>query len=82
MPTALLCSLASFLASVGIGLLGFSERNRRRLILAFAACDLVATFTCASWHAGLLQIYRGGLKDPHGPPPPRKRNGLAFGFAA
>src|ERR1700676_893111 len=54
MPTALLCSLASFLASVGIGLLGFSERNRPRFILAFAACDLVATLTCAFWHAGLL----------------------------
>jgi hypothetical protein len=82
MPTVLLCSLASFLASVGIGLLGFSESNRRRLILAFAACDLVATFTGASWHTGLLQMYSGGLKDPHGSPPPRKRNGLAFGFAA
>jgi hypothetical protein len=81
MPTALLCSLDSFLASVGIGFLEFSERNRGRLILAFAACDLVATFTGASRHAGLLPIYRGGLKDPHGPPPPRKRNGLAFGFA-
>jgi len=61
MVSIFLCSIDSFLASLGIGLLGCSETSRRKFILAFAACDLSATLAGASLHSGLAQNHRGGL---------------------
>jgi putative Mn2+ efflux pump MntP len=61
MVSIFLCSIDSFLASLGIGLLGCSETRRRKLILAFAACDLSATLAGASLHSCLAQYHRGGL---------------------
>jgi putative Mn2+ efflux pump MntP len=63
MATILLCSIDSFLASLGIGLLGCSETTRRKLILAFATFDLSATLVGASLHSLLAQIHQlpGGM---------------------
>jgi putative Mn2+ efflux pump MntP len=61
MQSALLCSLDSLFASLGMGLLGCSDAIRRRLILAFTICDLTASFAGASLHFALPQIYRQGL---------------------
>jgi hypothetical protein len=61
MQSILLCSIDSFLASAGIGLLGCSETSRLRLIIAFVACDMSATLAGASFHSGLAQIDRGGF---------------------
>jgi hypothetical protein len=59
MLSVLLCSLDSFLASLGIGLFGCSESNQRRLILAFGVSDLIGSFAGASLHSGLAHIARG-----------------------
>jgi hypothetical protein len=61
MVSALLCSIDSFLASLGIGLLGCSEANRRTFIVAFAACDLSATLAAASLNSAVAQMHHGGL---------------------
>jgi putative Mn2+ efflux pump MntP len=63
MASVLFCSFDSFLASLGIGLLGCSESIRRKLIVAFVAFDLSATLAGASLHSGLAQLdhLRGGL---------------------
>src|SRR6267143_819942 len=63
MVSVLVCSIDSFLASLGIGLLGCSGSTRRKLILAFATFDFSATLAGLSLHSGLAQIDqpRGGL---------------------
>jgi hypothetical protein len=61
MTSVLLCSFDSFLASLGIGILGCSESNRQRLILAFAVFDFLATFAGACLHARLPQIHLSGF---------------------
>ena len=43
MTSAVLCSFDSFLAALGIGLHGYRECDRRKLILAFATFDFSAT---------------------------------------
>ena len=60
MQSILLYSLDSFVAALGIGLLECSKTTRRKLILAFAACDLLATLAGASLHP-TVHIHRGGL---------------------
>jgi len=62
--SVLLCSLDSFLASLGIGLFGIHESKRRKLILAFAMFDFSATLAGVSLHVGLAQIHLlgGGLR--------------------
>ena len=63
MTSVLLCSLDSFLASLGIGLFGIHESKRRKLILAFAMFDFSATLAGVSLHARLTQIHTlGGLR--------------------
>ncbi len=64
MASVLLCSLDSFLASLGIGLFGIHESKRRKLILAFAMFDFSATLAGVSLHTGLAQIHLlgGGLR--------------------
>ena len=64
MTSILLCSLDSFLASLGIGLFGIHGSKRRKLILAFAMFDFSATLAGVSLHSGLAQIHTlgGGLR--------------------
>ena len=64
MASVLLCSLDSFLASLGIGLFGIHESKRRKLILAFAMFDFSATLAGVFLRAGLAQIHLlgGGLR--------------------
>jgi hypothetical protein len=65
MTSAVLCSFDSFLAALGIGLYGYPESSRRKLILAFAAFDFSATLTGIILHSALAQIYQvGGLVRP------------------
>jgi hypothetical protein len=63
MTSILICSFDSFLASLGIGLLGCSESSRRKLILAFAAFDFSATLAGTSLRLNLAQVHHlgGGL---------------------
>jgi putative Mn2+ efflux pump MntP len=61
MQSVLLYSLDSFFGALGIGLLDRSETTRRKLIPAFAACDLIATLTGASFRTNLADIHLGGL---------------------
>src|SRR5260370_42428009 len=61
MVSALLCSIDSFLASLGIGLLGCSETTRRTFIVAFTVCDFSATLAAASLNSGVRQMHHGGL---------------------
>jgi hypothetical protein len=61
MQSVLLYSLDSFFGAVGIGLLDRSETTRQRLIPAFAACDLIATFSGASFRTNLAHTHLGGL---------------------
>jgi putative Mn2+ efflux pump MntP len=56
MNSILLCSIDSFLAAAGIGLLEWSETKRRKLILAFAMFDLIATFAGLYLRTGSTQI--------------------------
>jgi hypothetical protein len=61
MQSILLYSVDSFVAALGIGLLGCSKITRRKLILAFATCDLIAALAGASLHPATVQIHDGGL---------------------
>jgi putative Mn2+ efflux pump MntP len=61
MQSALLYSLDSFFGALGIGLLDRSATTRRKLIPAFAACDLTATLAGAAFRANLTHIQVGGL---------------------
>jgi putative Mn2+ efflux pump MntP len=60
MTSALIYSFDSFLASLGIGILGRPESSRRKLILAFAAFDFIATLAGASLRSGLAQVHHLG----------------------
>lgn len=53
MPFILLCSIDSFLAALGNGLLQRSESRNRQFILAFAACDLISTLAGLSLRSTL-----------------------------
>lgn len=61
MLSMLLCSLDSFLASLGIGLIESSAINRRRFIAAFALCDCLGTFAGAAVRLGTAHLRPGGL---------------------
>jgi hypothetical protein len=61
MQTVLLYSLDSFFGALAIGVLDRSETTRRKLIPAFAACDLIATLAGAFFRTNLAQIHLGGL---------------------
>lgn len=61
MQSILLYSLDSFIATLGIGLLECSRTTRRKLILAFAACDLLATLAGAFLRPATVHIHHGGL---------------------
>ena len=62
MLSILLCSLDSFLASLGIGLIESSAINRRRLIAAFALCDWLGTLAGAAVRLGPPHLRPGGLR--------------------
>jgi hypothetical protein len=61
MQSVLLYSLDSFWGALGIGLLDRSATTRRKLIPAFAACDLIATLAGAALRTNLTHIHLGGL---------------------
>jgi hypothetical protein len=61
MQSVLLYSLDSFFGALGIGLLDRSETTRRKLIPAFAACDLIATLAGGFFRTNVTQIHLGGL---------------------
>ena len=61
MLSIVLCSLDSFLASLGIGLIESSAINRRRFIAAFALCDWLGTFLGAAVRLGAAHLRPGGL---------------------
>ena len=61
MQSVLLYSLDSFFGALGIGLLDRSATTRRKLIPAFAACDLIATLAGAAFRTNLTHIHLGGL---------------------
>ena len=52
MLSSLLCSIDSFFAALGMGLLGVSSDARRTLAFTFAVCDLCATAAGLSLHLG------------------------------
>jgi hypothetical protein len=60
MFSPLLCSVDSLLASLGIGLWGGAGIGRRKLILAFAACDAGAALAGAEMHSGMTPTHPGG----------------------
>jgi len=57
MLSVLLCSLDSFFGALGIGLIDRSETNNRKLILAFGACDLIATLAGIVFRTYVAQIH-------------------------
>jgi putative Mn2+ efflux pump MntP len=61
MQSVLLYSLDSFVGALGIGILDSSATTRRKLIPAFAACDLIATLAGAFFRTNLTHIHPGGL---------------------
>ena len=61
MQSVLLYSLDSFVGALGIGILDSSATTRRKLIPAFAACDLIATLAGAFFRTNLTHIHLGGL---------------------
>jgi hypothetical protein len=61
MQSVLLYSLDSFFGALAIGVLDRSETTRRKLIPAFAACDLIATLAGAFFRTNLAHIHLGGL---------------------
>jgi putative Mn2+ efflux pump MntP len=63
MQSILLYSVDSFVAALGLGLLGCARITRRKLILAFAACDLIAGLAGASLRAATVHIREGSW--PH-----------------
>lgn len=60
MPSMLLYSVDSFVAALGIGLLGCARITRRKLILAFATCDLIAGLAGAALRPATAHIQEGG----------------------
>jgi putative Mn2+ efflux pump MntP len=56
MQSLLLCSIDSFLAALGIGLLERSESRNRQFIIAFAACDLISTLAGLTWRSTMAQL--------------------------
>jgi hypothetical protein len=60
MFSALLCSVDSLLASLGIGLWGGAKISRRKLILAFAMCDAGAALAGAAMHSAMAPTHRSG----------------------
>jgi putative Mn2+ efflux pump MntP len=61
MASAFLCSIDSFLASLGIGLFGCCESSRRKLVLAFAVFDFSATLAGTCFQSILAGNSRGRL---------------------
>jgi putative Mn2+ efflux pump MntP len=61
MQSVLLYSIDSFFGALGIGLLDRSKTTRRKLIPAFAACDLIATLAGAAFRTSLTHIHLDGL---------------------
>jgi putative Mn2+ efflux pump MntP len=61
MQSVLLYSLDSFFGALGVGLLDRSATTRRKLIPAFAACDLIATLAGALFRNNLAHIHLDGL---------------------
>jgi putative Mn2+ efflux pump MntP len=60
MQSLLLCSIDSFLAALGIGLLERSESRNRKFIIAFAVCDLISTLAGLTLRSTLVPIPRLG----------------------
>jgi len=61
MLSILFCSLDSFLASLGIGLIESSAINRRKFIAAFALCDWLGTLVGAAVRLGPPHLRPGGF---------------------
>jgi hypothetical protein len=61
MQAILLCSLDSFVAALGIGLIDCSKATRRKVILAFTVCDLLATLTGASMRPASVHNHYDGF---------------------
>jgi hypothetical protein len=64
MQSVLLYSLDSFFGALGIGLLDRSETTRRKLIPAFAICDLIAMLAGGafrSYHLGAFALFTAPL---------------------
>jgi hypothetical protein len=60
MHSMLLYSVDSFVAALGIGLLGCTRATRRKLILAFATCDLIAGLAGAALRSATVHLPEGG----------------------
>jgi hypothetical protein len=60
MQSILLYSVDSFVAALGIGLLGCARVTRRKLILAFATCDLIAGLAGTSLRSAAVHLPGGG----------------------
>jgi hypothetical protein len=60
MQSILFYSVDSFAAALGIGLLGCARVTRRKLIWAFATCDLVAGLAGASLRFATVHIPESG----------------------
>ena len=60
MQSILLCSIDSFLAALGIGLVERSESRKRQFIIAFAACDLISTVAGLTLRSTLTQLPQAG----------------------
>jgi putative Mn2+ efflux pump MntP len=61
MQSIVLCSIDSFLAALGIGLLERSESRKRTIIIAFAACDLISTLAGLTLRSTLAPSAASGL---------------------
>jgi putative Mn2+ efflux pump MntP len=65
MLTALVCSLDSFFASLGLGLFGCAGKLRRQLVVAFLVCDAAATLCGVFLRPWLLKpVISAGLLLP------------------
>jgi putative Mn2+ efflux pump MntP len=60
MQSILLCSIDSFAAALGIGLVERSESRKRQFIIAFAACDLLSTLAGLTYRSTLTPLPQAG----------------------
>jgi putative Mn2+ efflux pump MntP len=60
MQSILLCSIDSFAAALGIGLVERSASRNRQFIFAFAACDLISTLAGLALRSTLTQLPQAG----------------------
>jgi putative Mn2+ efflux pump MntP len=60
MQSILLCSIDSFAAALGMGLVERSESRNRKFIIAFAVCDFVSTLAGLTLRSTLTQLPQAG----------------------